>query len=325
MRLWIGIVICIGLLAGWIGRAVPGQSSVVHAQSGAWTAEQIAEIAAANLRKAERPPVFELDPSWPKQPLPNNWGLGIVWAADVDSRDHIWVVHQTAGQYSEDIRKAGKVPAPAVLEFDQQGNLLQAWGVPGQGGWAQGKDRPFPAQGMKIDWKGNVWVSEESRGHAVVKFTRDGKFLLQIGEVDKTNGSNDTRLLGGPSGIDFHPAANEVYIADGYVNRRVVVFDADTGAYKRHWGRYGLVPDDTFEAGKQPNWLPSPFLVGKSPNVGQFPRYAHGVNVSRDGLVYVADRSHSVIYVHRRDGTYVREAVMPGPAGSVAFSRDPQQ
>jgi DNA-binding beta-propeller fold protein YncE len=180
---------------------------------------------------------------------------------------------------------------------------------------------------MNVDWKGNVWVSDESRGHAVVKFTREGKFLLQIGEVDKTNGSNDTKLLGGPSGIDFDPAANEVYIADGYhVNQRVIVFDADTGAYKRHWGRYGLKPDDTFEAGKQPMWMaPSPFLVGKTNPLGNYPRFAHGVNLSRDGLVYLADRSHSIIYVHRKDGTYVKEAPTPGPVNSVAFSRDPEQ
>lgn len=325
VRLSVTTIICMGLLACWAGRALPETWSVAHAQTVERTAEQIAEIAAANLRKAEPAPVFERDPSWPKQPLPNNWGLGIVWAVAVDSRDHIWVLNQKAGRYTEQITKAGKVPAPAVLEFDQQGNLLQAWGEPGQGGWTQGKDRPFPAQAMNIDWKGNVWVSEETRGHAVVKFTREGKFLLQIGDVDKTNGSNDTTLLGAPSGIDFDPAANEVYIADGYINQRVIVFDADTGAYKRHWGRYGLKPDDTFEPGNQPTWLPSPFLVGQRANMGRTPRFAHGVNLSRDGLIYLADRSHSIIYVHRKDGIYVKEAAMPGPINSVAFSHDPEQ
>jgi hypothetical protein len=313
--------LCLGL--AWVtSRAIPGKWSAAHAQ----TADP-AETAAANLRKAERPPVFELDPSWPKQPLPNNWGLGIVWAVKVDSRDHVWVLHQTAGQYSEPLKKAGKDPAPAVLEFDAQGNFLNAWGVPGQGGWSQGQGRPFPAQAMSVDWKGNVWVTEEARGHAILKFSREGKFLLQIGEVDKTNGSGDTKLLGGPSGIDFDPAANEVYVADGYiVNQRVIVFDADTGAYKRHWGRYGLKPDDTFEAGKQPMWMtPSPFLIGKPNNLGNYPRFAHGVNLSRDGLVYVADRSHSMIYVHRKDGTYVTERAIPGPANSVAFSSDRDQ
>jgi DNA-binding beta-propeller fold protein YncE len=327
MRLWVGTTtICIGLFTCWIARAVPGKWSMVYAQTGEKTADQIAEIAAASLLKAEKPPVFELDKSWPKQPLPNNWGLGIVWAVAVDPRDHIWVLNQTAGR-EEQVTKAGKVPGPPVLEFDQQGNLLQSWGVPGQGGWTQGKGRPFPAQAMTVDHKNNVWVTEEARGHAAVKFSRDGKFLLQIGEVDKTGGSNDTRLLGGPSGLDVDPVDNEIYIADGYiVNQRVIVFDADTGAYKRHWGRYGLKPDDTFEAAKQPFWMvPSPFLVGKPNPPGSYPRFAHGVNVSRDGLVYVADRSHSMIYVHRKDGTYVKEAAMPGPINSVGFSSDPEQ
>lgn len=321
-----GNAICLGLLAGWIGQAMPGLSPELRAQNVEQVAERVAETAAANLTGPEPAPVFELDPSWPK-PLPNNWGIGIVWGVAVDSRDHVWVVNQTAGQrYMDAIKEAGQVPAPAVLEFDQEGNLVQAWGEPGQGGWTQGEGRPFPAQAINIDWKGNVWVTEETRGHAVVKFTPDGKFLLQIGEVDQTNGSNDTTLLGGPSGLDFNPEDNEVYIADGYLNQRIIVFDADTGAYKRHWGRYGLPPDDTFEAGDQPTWVPSPFLVGRPPNQSStLPRYAHGVNVSRDGLVYAADRSHGVLFVHRKDGTYVREAALPGPFNSVAFSHDPEQ
>lgn len=325
-RICIGTLAGIGLLVWGMGRAVPGNWPVVHAQSVDRVAQQVAEAAAANLRGSEPAPVFERDPSWPKQPLPNNWGIGIVWAVAVDSRDHVWVLNQKAGpQYTEQIKKAGKVPGPAVLEFDQQGNLVQSWGEPGQGGWTQGKDRPFPAQAMNIDWKDNLWIADEARGHAVVKFTREGKFLLQIGEVDKTNGSNDTKLLGAPSGIDFDPAANEVYIADGYINQRVIVFDADTGAYKRHWGRWGLPPDDNFEPGNQPTWIVSPFLVGQKAAVGRYPRFAHGVNISRDGLVYVSDRSHSTLYVHRKDGTYVKEAVLPGPFNSVTFSRDPEQ
>ena len=329
IRLWSGISICLGLLAcwpGWMGRALPGTWSVVHAQSVEQMAERVAETAAANLRGTEPAPVFELDPSWPK-PLPNNWGLGTVWGVAVDSRDHIWVVHQTNGRrYMEPIEQAGQEPAPAVLEFDQEGNLLQAWGEPGQGGWTQGEGRAFPAQAINVDWNGNVWVSEETRGHAVVKFTREGKFLLQIGEVDQTNGSADTTLLGGPSGLDFDPTANEVYIADGYINQRIIVFDADTGEYKRHWGRYGLPPDDMFEPGDQPTWVPSPFLVARPPGMGSTtPRYAHGVNVSRDGLVYASDRSHGVLFVHRKDGTYVKEVPLPGPFNSVAFSSDPEQ
>ena len=297
-------------------------------EAGRQSAGEIAAIAAGRLTGPERAPEFELDPSWPK-PLPNNWALGIVWGVAVDSRDHVWAVHQVGWSmagYLDEIKSAGQQPAPAVLEFDQEGNLLNAWGEPGQGGWEQGRDRPyFPAQSIFVDGQDNIWVSEEMFGHAVVKFAPDGTFLLQIGEVDQTNGSADTSLLGAPAGLDFDPGANEVYIADGYVNQRVIVFDADTGAYKRHWGRYGLAPDDNFEVAPQPLWTPSPFLVNQQPAMGQWPRFAHGVNVSRDGLIYASDRSHGILYVHRPDGTYVGEASLPGPFNSVAFSPDAEQ
>ena len=250
-----------------------------------------------------------------------------MWGVAVDARDHVWVVHQTnSPRYMAPIEAAGKDPAPAVLEFDQEGNLLQAWGEAGQGGWTQGAGRAFPAQAINVDWEGNVWVSEETRGNAVVKFSPEGQFLLQIGHVSRTNGSGDTTLLGGPSGIDFYQPTNEVFIADGYRNQRVIVFDAHTGEYKRHWGRFGIAPNDNFEPGDQPTWVPSPFLVGRPPGMGSTtPRYVHGVNVSRDGLVYASDRSHSMLYVHRTDGTFVAEAKLPGPFNSVAFSPDPEQ
>ncbi len=328
MRLRSGMPLSLGLLAcamGWLA-AVPWTVPPAHAQTAEQVAGRIAETAAANLRGPEPAPAFELDTTWPK-PLPNNWGLGQVWGVAVDVRDHVWVVHQTASpRYMAPIEAAGKEPAPAVLEFDQEGNLLQAWGVPGQGGWTAGAGRPFPAQAINVDWEGNIWVSEETRGNAVVKFSPDGQFLLQIGHVTRTNGSGDTTLLGGPSGIDFHEPANEVFIADGYRNQRVIVFDAHTGEYKRHWGRFGIPPNDNFEPGDQPTWLPSPFLVGRPPNMSpNLPRYVHGVNVSRDGLVYVADRSHSMLYVHRTDGTFVAEKKLPGPFNSVAFSPDAEQ
>ena len=328
VRFWSSIAVCLGLVVGgavWMARA-PVDRFAAHAQSSDQLAEQVAETAAGNLRGPEPAPEFELDTSWPK-PLPNNWGLGQVWGVAVDARDHVWVVHQTnSPRYMAPIEAAGKDPAPAVLEFDQEGNLLQAWGEAGQGGWTQGAGRAFPAQAINIDWEGNVWVSEETRGNAVVKFSPDGQFLLQIGHVTRTNGSGDTTLLGGPSGIDFHQPANEVFIADGYRNQRVIVFDAHTGEYKRHWGRFGIPPNDNFEPGDQPTWVASPFLVGRPPGMGSTtPRFVHGVNVSRDGLVYASDRSHSMLYVHRTDGTFVAEAKLPGPFNSVAFSPDPEQ
>ena len=320
--------LALALIAGaaLLPRPADWRAPVLRAQTAEQVAERIAETAAANLRGSEPAPEFELDAAWPK-PLPNNWGLGQVWGVAVDARDHVWVVHQIGSpRYLDPILEAGKEPAPAVLEFDQEGNLLQAWGESGQGGWAAGAGRPFPAQSINVDWEGNIWVSEETRGNAVVKFSPEGEFLLQIGHVTRTNGSGDTTLLGGPSGIDFYEPDNEVFIADGYRNQRVIVFDANSGEYKRHWGRFGLPPNDNFEPGDQPTWLPSPFLIGRPPNMSpNLPRFVHGVNVSSDGLVYVADRSHSMLYVHRTDGTFVAEKKLPGPFNSVTFSPDPEQ
>ena len=192
---------------------------------------------------ADEIPTFELDPSWPK-PLPNNWAFGEAWGIAVDSRDHPWVLHSTnqkSPAMRELVAKEGKRLAPPVVEFDATGQLVQAWGGPGAGySWPEGE--PWAEHGMFIDYKDNVWVTGD--GHVALKFSREGKFLLQIGELWKTAGSNDRRLLGKPTTMAVYRASNEVFIADGYTNQRVIVFDADTGAYKRHWGAYGKPPDD---------------------------------------------------------------------------------
>lgn len=272
-------------------------------------------------------PTFERDPSWPK-PLPGHWRLGIVWGVAVGPQDHVWVLH-AADNYRDEIEDAGKVPAPPVLEFDPEGSLVRAWGGRDQGHpWfyrmdsrrlSRVDDHPHPVRehALNVDHRGNVWIS--GGGHLVLKFSREGEFLLQLGELGKTGGSGHTRYLGNPSNVDFDPRTNEVYVADGYLNKRVIVFDMDTGEYKRHWGRYGEPPDDAFEAGPLPAWsgLPGP--------TGLFPRFAHGANVAADGLVYVADRAHSLIHVYEPDGAFVQEAPTPGPVNSVAFSHDPDQ
>ena len=127
------------------------------------------------------------------------------------------------------------VPAPPVMEFDQEGNLLRAWGGPGQGyDWLENE------HGIHIDQKGFVWVggNGEKDGH-ILKFTHDGKFVLQIGKPGPQTGSADTTRLGRTRTMPPSIETNEIYVADGYGNHRVIVFDADTGAYKRHWGAYG--------------------------------------------------------------------------------------
>ena len=230
------------------------------------------------------PPTFEYDPSWPK-PLPNNWALGEVWGVAVDSRDNPWILHGDSDRVQGMLAQEGKELAPPVVQFDPEGNVLQAWGGPGEGyDWMQ---RTFGSEhGMFIDHEDNVWVigggNGDFDGGVALKFTSTGEFLLQIGEKGKTNGSHDRRLLGAPTTAAVAPDTNEVYVADGYVNQRVVVFDGLTGEYKRHWGAYGRPPDDG----------PAEPLTPDGPAPQRW-NATHCVRVAHDGLVYVCDRSHN--------------------------------
>jgi hypothetical protein len=292
----------------------------------------------------DTPPTFELDATWPK-PLPNNWMFGAIWGAAVDSRDHIWVIHNPKGGWPMgdntvgEMKAAGKQPAPPVVEFDFEGNALRGWGGHGPGyNWPQVSNAAYPygtpaEHAIFVDHQDNIWVA--GNGHVALKFSPAGKFLLQIGELWKTNGSNDTRLLGNPTDLAVDAKTNEVYIADGYVNHRVIVFDATTGKYKRHWGAYGRKPFDGPVVKDDPN--PDDNLVPDSsssvvPGNWPLPQWwlpVHCVRVSNDGLVYVCDRQHSRVQVFQRNGSFVREVILPAPglgaASGAAFSPDPQQ
>ena len=152
--------------------------------------------------------------------------------------------------------------------------------------------------GIVVDHKGFVWLSGNAdNDSALLKFTKDGKFVLAIGKIAPSGGSNDTTLLGKPADMDVDAAANEIYVADGYGNRRVIVFDTETGAYKRHWGAYGKKPDDA----KTPKYDPA------APVAQQFGNPVHCVKVSKDGFVYVCDRTNNRIQVFKKDGTFVTE------------------
>lgn len=266
------------------------------------------------------PPHFEGDVSWLK-PLPagtkvpelqpGGYGRPSV-AVAIDPHDHVWILQVP----SPESRKAEAEGAttPRVFAFDSAGNLLHGWGGPSQGyQWMEAPDPPrlwpsgTPAEhGIFADHKGNVWVT--GNGHVALKFSHEGKFLLQIGELWKSNGSNDHKLLGNPTDLAVDPATNEAYIADGYNNRRVIVFDADTGAYKRHWGAYGKRPNDLRLLDGQQGLVadPTEFYLPGAPPPQQF-LGVHCVRVSRDGLVYVCDRSRNRIQVFRRDGSYISE------------------
>lgn len=302
---------------------------------------------ATQRRPAVKAPRFEVDPLWPK-PLPNHWVLGSVTGVAVDPQDHIWITHRGADSLANN-EKGGIlnpptgccVPAPQVLEFDQAGNLVSHWGGPGQG-----FDWPQSTGGITIDHKGNVWIAaagqpEPARSPGtptggagrgatpatprpqdahVLKFSRSGKFILQIGRAGRVEASDSTIGLNRPASVKVDPAANEVYIADGFGNHRVVVFDADTGAYKRHWGAYGEKPDDTNLGPYDPN----------APPAKQF-RTVSCVTIAKDGLVYVCDRQNNRIQVFHKDGKFAKEALVSkttlgdGSVWGIAFSHDPQQ
>jgi DNA-binding beta-propeller fold protein YncE len=296
---------------------------------------------AAQGSKAQSP-IFQVDPNWPK-PLPNRWILGSVIGVSVDSQDHVWIIHRPATLQANEIRSSWKA-APPVLEFDQAGNLLRHWGGPGQG-----YEWPQSEHGIYLDYKDNVWLAANGgRDSQILKFTKDGKFLLQIGKQGAKHDSNDTENLGSPANMTVDPAANEVYVADGYGNHRVIVFDADTGKYKRHWGAYGKRPDDHyFDAenaaiaaarqaarGRGRGAAPaaedaSGYDPNKPPDT-QF-RIVHAVRIAKDGLVYVADRTNDRIQVFRKDGTFVKEAFIAkktlgsGSVWDIGFSIDPSQ
>src|SRR5678816_4875937 len=165
-------------------------------------------------------PLFAVDPSWP-QPLPNNWILGAVAGIAVDRQDHVWIVHRPSTLQPNETRSIWRA-APPVLEFDADGTLLSSWGGPGAG-----YEWPQLEHGIHVDHRDRVWLgSGGDKDSQILAFTREGKFLLQIGHQGQGRGSNDTDNLGAPAHMIVDRDANELYVADGYVNLRVIVVDA---------------------------------------------------------------------------------------------------
>ncbi len=267
-------------------------------------------------------PTFQVDPSWPRE-MPNDWIIGAVTSVFVDAQDHVWVTHlqetltpeETAAVQDPPIGMCC-VPAPTVIEFDPQGEVVQAWGDPSQ------DISVFPRNphGLFVDHNDFVWIGTY-RHHRVMKFTRSGEHVMTIGEYDQNEGSNDTNFLGGPAGIWVDPDTNEVYIADGYRNRRVVVYEGETGDYLRHWGAYGETPDDDYDYGDRDPAGPPP---------RQFSN-VHGLTGSSDGMIYAADRRGNRIQVFRQSGEFVAEKIIApltrasGSAFVIALSPDPDQ
>jgi len=279
--------------------------------------------------QAGRPqvPLFEPDPLW-SQTLPNKWVTGQVGGLAVDSHDNLWVFHRPGtipdGEKAASLTPPQAeccIPAPAVLEFDTNGRFLQAWGGP-----APGVEWFTSEHGIFVDDKDNVWLSRNAKeDNQILKYSSKGQFLMQIGHAGKNTGSNDTANLGGPAGLFVYRKTNELFVADGYFNHRVIVFDANTGAYKRHWGAYGKRPDDSIP------FPPRAQLIQGPPPAG-FNNPVHAVLVTNDDTVYVADRTNNRLQVFRLDGTFVKEVFISrntlqneGTVHAFAASTDKEQ
>ena len=343
-----------------------GRSIVVGSVVAGATVLGVAVVLATPQGDTVQAPRFEVDPLWPR-PMPNHWLLGSATGVAVDDRDHVFVVHLTnsfvarteIGLATDPPTGECCAPAPNVLEFDPEGNLVNSWGGPGQG-----YDWPTQNAGIAIDSAGNIWIGGIGGTDArILKFTRDGRFLAQYGRPGPASGapgaaaaadtayagvsqgrqgagrggrggrrgrggappslpaaSTSTVAFGGAAGFAFDRTAGEVYVADGFRNRRVAVVDMNTGAIKRFFGAYGDAPADS----PQPAYAPS------APQARQFST-VRCVERSADGLLYVCDARNNRVQVFRGDGSFVREArVEPatlanGSVWDVTFSRDPQQ
>ena len=266
-------------------------------------------------------PRFEVDPYWP-QPLPNKWIMGRTIGIAIDERDHLFVVHrdQDSMFMSQELgldlgRAECCTAAPPILEFDSAGNLISAWGGPGEGyTW------PESNHGIEVGADGNVWIGGNGSGDShVLVFTRDGQFVREIGLPGEPIDSLSTESFGRVAEIAIDRSTNEAYFADGYGNKRVAVVDVATGAFKRFWGAYGNEPIDERVVYDPDAPLPQQF-VGP----------VHCAEPSNDGLIYVCDRGADRIQVFRADGTFVKEGqvaplTLAGTTWDISFSHDENQ
>ncbi len=302
----------------------------------AWGQSMLETTASASVADGDAP-MFEVDPMWPK-PLPNHWIMGSTIGVTVDSRDHVFIIHRQGslnartevGAVQDPPTSECCVPAPPVLEFDPEGNLVGHFGGP-----ADGYDWPTSNHGITADPKDNLWIGGNGRDDAhMLVFTRDGKFLRQLGvpgsrradnytedEPAWVGNSHDKENFGRVAEVAFYAKTNEAFVADGYLNKRVAVLDIDTGAFKRYWGAYGNEPSDE-NLGR---------YSADAPLAKQFRNPVHCAEPSHDGLVYVCDRPNDRIQVFELDGTFVKEkriakeTLGDGSVWDIAFSKDADQ
>ena len=281
---------------------------------------------AAQAAPARGLPRFQVDARWPK--IPNNWAFGPVTSIRVDEQDHVWILQRPRSVQGD---QKGR-EAPPVLEFDADGNFLNGWGGPGSG-----YDWPDNEHGFDLDPNGFVWICgnnpnfgrtrpNQNFDDMLLKFTMSGRFVLQVGGRNRSGGVKDTTSVHEPAECAFSRKTNEIVVADGYGNRRVVVFDGNSGAFKRMWGAFGRPPVD--QPASVPYGEPGKFDGGEGP---EHFGIVHAVRVSNDGLVYVGDRDNRRVQVFTLDGKYLRQVFINLAAGpsrtacGITFSPDAPQ
>lgn len=276
-----------------------------------WPSNAAWSVRAAQV-KGRSLPIFEVDRTWPQ--VPPQWKLGDASSIAIDAQDNVWVLHRPRTLKPEQAAMA----APPVIVFDAAGKYIKAWG-----GAGNGYEWPEREHGIHVDYKGFVWLGGNScptnglpglkpvADDQLLKFTQDGKFVMQIGRSNQSKGNADTRNLHRPADVWVHPPTNELFVADGYGNHRIAVFDADTGAFKRMWGAFGNKPadDDHCEVVS-----PASF---SDPGPPQF-SIVHAIRVAKDGTVYVADREYRRVQMFTKEGKLQKQLVR----NNVPFARD---
>ena len=280
------------------------------------------DVSAAQAAETSFSSQYEVDPDWPR--LPPQWKLGDASSFAVDGEDNVWLLHRPRTLSDEDIGSA----APPIVVFDADGEMIDAWGGDGPG-----YEWPQREHFIHVDESGNVWLGgnyctaralprlQPVDDDQILKFSSGGEFLLQIGRASESRGNADRENLSQAADAAVYAATNEVFVADGYGNHRVVVFDATTGAYKRMWGAFGDPPEDDYEC-------PPPSLrsVPDGPGPDQF-SIAHAIRVSHDGIVYVADRENRRVQTFTTDGRFLKQLVRGAApfARNLTLSADPDQ
>jgi len=297
-----GVIVITGADLKWVSRAA------LHAQ--------------ATPARTHSLPIFAVDRAWPR--VPAKWKLGDASSFAVDAKDNVWLLHRPRTLKPAEAAMA----APPVIVFDTAGDFIRAWG-----GAGNGYEWPEREHGIHLDYQGFVWLGGNNcptnglpglkpvADDQLLKFTQEGKFVMQIGHSNRSRGNADTENLHRAADVWVHPPTNELFVADGYGNHRVAVFDAETGAFKRMWGAFGNKPMDDDHCDVV---APKSFPDGPGP---QNFSTVHAIRVARDGMVYVADRENRRVQMFTTGGTFVKQLIRTATpfARDLALSPDPEQ